>query len=127
MIYVPISVGELIDKLSILHVKKIKIDNEKKLILINKEFELLYNLSSIYLDRPKIEDLYHQLCDVNEKLWNVEDKLRMLENEKSFEDDFIDLSRKVYITNDQRFILKNEINLITNSEIREVKEYVKYN
>jgi hypothetical protein len=51
----------------------------------------------------------------------------MLENEKSFEDDFIDLSRKVYITNDQRFILKNEINLITNSEIREVKEYVKYN
>jgi len=58
MIYVPVSVGELIDKLSILHVKKTKITNEEKLVLVNKEFELLYNLSSIYLDSPDIEALY---------------------------------------------------------------------
>lgn len=127
MIYVPVSVGELIDKLSILHVKKIKISNEEKLVLVNKEFELLYNLSSVYLDSPEIESLYHQLCDINEKLWDVEDRLRVIETEKKFEDEFIDFARKVYFTNDERFRLKNEINLITDSEIREVKEYVKYN
>lgn len=127
MIYVPVSVGELIDKLSILHVKKIKISNEEKLTLVNKEFELLYNLSSVHLDSPEIESLYHQLCEINEKLWDVEDKLRVLETEKRFEGEFVDLARKVYFTNDERFRLKNEINLITDSEIREVKEYVKYN
>ena len=127
MIYVPVSVGELIDKLSILHVKKIKISNEEKLTLVNKEFELLYNLSSVHLDSAEIESLYHQLCDINENLWDVEDKLRVLEVEKRFEGEFIELARKVYFTNDERFRLKNEINLITDSEIREVKEYVKYN
>ena len=127
MIYVPVSVGELIDKLSILHVKKIKISNEEKLTLVNKEFELLYNLSSVHLDSTEIESLYHQLCDINEKLWDVEDKLRVLETEKKFEGEFIDMARKVYFTNDERFRLKNEINQITDSEIREVKEYVKYN
>ena len=127
MIYVPVSVGELIDKLSILHVKKIKISNEEKLTLVNKEFELLYNLSSVHLDSSEIESLYHQLCDINEKLWDVEDKLRVLETEKRFDGEFVELARKVYFTNDERFRLKNEINLITDSEIREVKEYVKYN
>jgi hypothetical protein len=127
MIYVPVSVGELIDKLSILHVKKIKISNEEKLTLVNKEFELLYNLSSVHLDSAEIESLYHQLCDINETLWDVEDKLRVLETEKRFEGEFVDLARKVYFTNDERFRLKNEINLITDSEIREVKQYVKYN
>jgi hypothetical protein len=127
MIYIPVSVGELIDKLSILQVKKNKISNEEKLTLVNKEFELLYNLSSVYLDSNEIETLYHQLCEVNEKLWDVEDELRILETKKSFESDFIELARKVYFTNDERFRLKNEINLITDSEIPEVKEYVKYN
>jgi hypothetical protein len=127
MIHVPVSVGELIDKLSILHVKQTKITNEEKLEYINKEFELIYNLSSVYLDSLEIELLYHQLCDINEKLWDVEDKLRVLETEKRFEGEFVDLARKVYFTNDERFRLKNEINLITDSEIREVKEYVKYN
>ena len=126
MIYVPVSVGELIDKLSILQVKKIKITNEEKLVLVNKEFELLYNLSAVYLDSPDIEALYHQLCDINEKLWDIEDRLRVIETEQRFEGEFIDQARKVYFTNDERFRLKNEINSITDSEIREVKEYVKY-
>jgi hypothetical protein len=126
MTLIPVSTGELIDKLSILYVKKNKITNEEKLVLINKEFELLYNLSSGYLDSKDIETLYHQLCDINEKLWNVEDELRILETKKSFNDDFVELARKVYFTNDERFRLKNKINLITDSEIREVKEYVKY-
>lgn len=126
MIYVPVSVGELIDKLSILHVKKVKISNEEKLVLVNKEFELLYNLSSVYLDSPDIESLYHQLCDINERLWDIEDRLRVIETEKKFEGEFVDQARKVYFTNDERFRLKNEINQITDSEIREVKDYVKY-
>jgi hypothetical protein len=126
MIQAPVSVGELIDKLSILHVKQIKITNEEKLEYINKEFELLYNLSSVYLDNPEIESLYHQLVETNSKLWDIEDRLRVIETEKRFEGEFIDYARKVYFTNDDRFRLKNEINKITDSEIREVKEYVKY-
>jgi hypothetical protein len=126
MIQAPVSVGELIDKLSILHVKQTKITNEEKLEYINKEFELLYNLSSGFLDNPEIEELYHQLVEINSKLWDIEDRLRVIETEKRFEGEFIDYARKVYFTNDDRFRLKNEINKISNSEIREVKEYVKY-
>ena len=126
MISVPVSVGEIIDKLSILQVKKTKISNETKLEFINKEFELLYNLSSTYLNNFEIETIYHDLVKVNSSLWDVEDKLRILESEQKFDSEFVELARKVYFTNDERFRLKNEINLITNSEIREVKDYVKY-
>ena len=126
MVTVPVSVGEIIDKLSILQVKKTKISDEKKLEFVNKEFEILYNLSSVYLDNLEIESLYHQLVEINSSLWDVEDKLRVLEKEKIFEGEFISLARKVYFTNDERFRLKNEINSITSSEIREVKDYVKY-
>lgn len=126
MIQAPVSVGELIDKLSILHVKQTKITNEEKLEYINKEFELLYNLSSGFLDNPEIELLYHQLVETNSKLWDIEDRLRVIETEKRFEGEFVDYARKVYFTNDDRFRLKNEINKISNSEIREIKEYVKY-
>jgi hypothetical protein len=127
MIYTPVSIGELIDKLSILHVKKMKISNEDKLRLVNKEFDLLHTLSSVYLEKPEVNSLYQQLCDINGKLWDVEDELRILETRKSFNIDFIELARKVYFTNDERFRLKNEINLICGSEIKEVKDYVKYN
>ena len=126
MITVPVSVGELIDKLSILHVKKIKISNEEKLFFINKEFELLYNMSSGYLDDDDIIKLYHQLVEINSKLWEVEDELRILESTKNFDSSFIELARKVYYTNDERFSLKNKINEITNSEVREQKDYISY-
>jgi Family of unknown function (DUF6165) len=126
MISVPVSVGEMIDKLSILQVKKTKVKDETKLEFINKEFELLYNLSSSYLDNVEIESIYHELVKVNSKLWDVEDELRIFERDHKFDDEFVTLARKVYFTNDERFRLKNEINLISNSEIREVKDYVKY-
>ena len=126
MISVPVSVGEMIDKLSILQVKKTKVKDETKLEFINKEFELLYNLSSSYLDNVEIESIYHELVKVNSKLWDVEDELRILERDHKFDDEFVTLARNVYFTNDERFRLKNEINLISNSEIREVKDYVKY-
>lgn len=126
MITVPVSVGELIDKLSILHVKKMKISNSEKLAYVNKEFELLYNLSSDYLNDEEITKLYHGLVDTNSKLWEIEDMLRVVETEKKFDSKFIELSRSVYLTNDERFRLKNEINERTSSEIREVKEYIEY-
>ena len=126
MIKIPVSVGELIDKLSILHVKQLKISNEEKLEYVNKEFELLYNISSYYLNNLEIENLYHQLVEINKKLWDIEDKLRVIESKNNFDSTFIELARKVYFTNDERFRLKNEINLITSSEIREMKDYKKY-
>jgi len=126
MVSIPVSVGEMIDKLSILQVKKIKVSNEEKLEFINKEFELLYNFSSEYLNNLEIELIYAKLILVNTNLWDIEDKLRILEKEKKFDTEFIDSARKVYFTNDERFRLKNEINLLTSSEIREIKDYVKY-
>jgi hypothetical protein len=126
MIKIPVSIGEIIDKLSILQIKKNKINNFEKLKLINKEFELLYEISSHYLGDDEILKLYHQLIEVNSKLWEVEDELRIIESTKNFDTIFIELARKVYRTNDDRFLLKNKINELTSSEIREVKNYVKY-
>jgi hypothetical protein len=126
MVSVPVSVGEMIDKLSILQVKKTKISNVEKLEFVNKEFELLHDLSSVYLNEVEIESLYQQLVKINSSLWDIEDKLRISEKDNKFESEFISLARQVYFTNDERFRLKNEINLMTSSEIREVKDYVKY-
>lgn len=126
MLTVPVSVGELIDKLSILQVKKLKITNPEGLKYVSEEFELLYNQSEVYLQVHEIKSLYESLTEVNSSLWDVEDKLRVFESEKKFDEEFIDLARKVYYTNDERFRLKNEINLITLSKIREVKDYKPY-
>ena len=127
MISVPVSVGELIDKLSILHVKKTKISNEEKLSFINREYELLYDMSSFYLNNEEIIKLYNKLVEVNSNLWEVEDELIILESKSIFDESFVQLARKVYFTNDERFLLKNKINDLTNSEVREQKEYVEYN
>jgi hypothetical protein len=126
MLTVPVSVGELIDKLSILQVKKLKITNPEGLKYVSEEFELLYNQSEVYFQVNEIKSLYESLTEVNSDLWDVEDKLRVFESEKKFDEEFIDLARKVYYTNDKRFRLKNEINSITSSKIREVKDYKPY-
>lgn len=126
MIQTPVSVGELIDKLSILQVKRNKIDDENKLKYVNNEFEILYNLSAEYLNNMEIENLYHELVEVNSSLWDVEDKLREYEKIQFFENHFVLLARQVYITNDKRFELKNKINEISNSELREQKSYQDY-
>ena len=126
MVTIPVSVGELIDKLSILQVKKLKITNPEGLKYVSEEFELLYNESEVYLQLSGVKSLYNSLIEVNSYLWDVEDKLRVFESEKKFDEEFIELSRKVYYTNDERFRLKNEINLITFSKIREVKDYKPY-
>ena len=126
MITVPISVGELIDKLSILHIKKTKITNIDKLNYVNNEFELLYNFSSVFLNDDEVLKLYHELVETNSKLWDIEDNLRVIETKKNFDINFIELSRSVYFTNDKRFELKDKINTLTNSDVREQKDYVNY-
>ena len=75
---------------------------------------------------PYQSKLYHELVDVNSKLWEVEDELRVIESTKNFDSIFIELARKVYYTNDERFSLKNKINELTNSEVREQKDYIEY-
>jgi hypothetical protein len=126
VITVPISVGELIDKLSILHIKKTKITNIDKLNYVNNEFELLYNFSSVFLNDDEVLKLYHELVETNSKLWDIEDNLRVIETKKNFDINFIELSRSVYFTNDKRFELKDKINTLTNSDVREQKDYVNY-
>ena len=126
MVNVHVSVGELIDKLSILQVKKIKVSNPDKLVFINKEYELLYNMSSEFLERKDISQIYNDLVNTNLKLWEVEDELRVIESTKNFNDVFIELARQVYYTNDERFRLKDKINNLTNSEVREQKDYKEY-
>jgi hypothetical protein len=126
MIKIPVSVGELIDKLSILHIKQVMILDNSKLDFVNKEFELLYNFSSEYLNNEEIFKCYHELIQVNMTLWKIEDELRIIESQKKFDDNFIELSRLVYKNNDNRFTIKNKINQLTNSEIQEQKDYVNY-
>ena len=126
MVNIQVSIGELIDKLSILQIKLNKITDEYKLNLINREFALLHNEAIPYLGDHEMPSLYSSLLDVNSKLWDVEDKLRILETEQRFEGEFISLARQVYYLNDERFEIKNKINSRLDSEIKEVKQYVKY-
>ena len=120
--------GELIDKLTILEIKrtKIKDKNKKKLILnelnhLKKEFAGIKDKDkNLYI---KISVLMDKLSVVNKKLWEIEDSIRRHESKKDFGDEFIQLARQVYLNNDKRFNLKNKIDTMYNSEIQEVKEY----
>ena len=127
----PISVGEIFDKLSILQIKEEKILNSEKLSNIKNEIEgLRKTINDTELDDqtcPKmLAGLKKKLYDTNLTLWNIEDKLRRLENQKDFGEEFISLARQVYITNDMRASIKKEINELTGSEFTEEKHYSKY-
>ena len=118
---ISVSIGELYDKYSILHIKREKINNEEKLLYINKEIEYLKPLINDYnLD----ENIFKKLKKINEALWDIEDNIRIKETKNEFDSEFILLARHVYKTNDQRYIVKNEIDNIFNSEIKEIKSYV---
>ena len=122
-----ISIGELIDKITILKIKKLNINDKSKLIHVVKELKTLLNIHKSKIDNIKeIKLLENNLMNVNKKLWIVEDKLRILENKKLFNKNFIILARSVYKLNDKRADVKNKINLLTSSSIVEVKSYVKY-
>jgi hypothetical protein len=126
MINIQVSVGELIDKITILQIKKNKVEDAAKLDKINTELRLLLSESIPYLGIQVIDQLHNDLKNVNLQLWNVEDELRILEKEKSFGERFIELARAVYHLNDERFEIKNKINQLTGSGVQEVKQYVNY-
>ena len=123
----PISVGELFDKITILEIKRAKIKDKNKLIHVNKELALLKKIIKYKkINKKNISKFINQLKNINLRLWNVEDKLRIHEKNRSFKSEFISLARKVYFMNDKRAKLKNEINILTKSQINEVKSYEEY-
>jgi|TARA_B100002003_G_scaffold2845_1_gene2746 hypothetical protein len=122
----PISVGELMDKISILKIKKKNITDEKKLLFINEELQLLSSTLNAVVQDNKINEFLDKLIEVNSKLWKIEDDIRLCERNKKFNQHFIDLAREVYITNDKRADIKLAINNHFGSTLVEVKSYMKY-
>lgn len=125
MITIPVSVGELIDKYSILQIKRSKVKGVK-LEKVQNEINSLTSHVSKFITIDTISTLYEDLLGVNTQLWEVEDEIRILENQKLFNDKFIQLARSVYYLNDERFSIKNKINVLTDSEIQEIKQYTDY-
>lgn len=127
MIKVVLSVGELIDKITILQLKMKFIKNKKQLNNVSNELETLKPLlKENNLETPKINGLFAELYEINLKLWKIEDKIREKERQSDFKDEFISLARSVYFTNDKRAEIKKKINLISGSELIEEKSYEKY-
>ena len=126
-ILVEVSVGELLDKISILEIKKKKIKDTEKLKFINDEYNILKDqLDKNVKSNEKLEKLFQSLKEINDKLWLIEDDTRMCEKNSEFGDKFIKLSRDVHILNDDRGKIKLEINNHTGSKIKEIKEYTEY-
>ena len=121
------SVGELLDKISILEIKQEKIKDPEKLKFINTEHSILKDqLNNNVKSDEKIEKLFQSLKDINAKLWVIEDDKRQCEKEKDFTEKFIKLSRDVHFLNDDRAKIKLEINNLTGSKIKEIKDYTSY-
>ena len=126
-ILVEVSVGELLDKISILEIKMEKIKNSEKLNLINDEYDMLKEqLNKNFKPDNKINGLFNSLKKINEKLWLIEDDKRMCEKNSDFGEKFVKISRDVHFLNDERSKIKLEINNYTGSKIKEVKEYTIY-
>ena len=123
----PVSPGEVIDKITILQIKYEKINNKNKLKNIKNELNLLLPLiNKKKYETLEIQNLMKNLKKVNHALWNIEDNIREKEKFKEFDDEFIELARSVYKTNDKRAEIKKKINLLTKSDIIEEKSYKKY-
>ena len=122
-----ISPGELLDKISILEIKLEKVKDKDRQKRIKNEYDILKKVQNSSIEMSdKIKDLYRSVSNVNSKLWDIEDKLRICEQNKDFGKNFIELAREVYFNNDKRSKIKSEINKILGSNIKEVKEYAKY-
>ena len=126
-ILVEVSVGELLDKISILEIKQEKIKDPKKLKFINDEHYILKDqLDNNVKSDEKLNTLFQSLKDINAKLWVIEDDKRMCEKNSDFTENFIKLSRDIHFLNDDRAKIKLEMNNHTGSKIKEIKEYTKY-
>ena len=126
-IIVEVSIGELLDKISILEIKKEKIKDPEKLKFIKNEHSILKDqLKKNVESDDKLNNLYKSLKEINTKLWIIEDDKRQCERDKDFGEKFIKLSRDVHFLNDDRAKIKLEINNLTGSAIKEIKEYTSY-
>jgi len=126
-IIIEVSIGELLDKISILEIKQEKIKDPEKLKFIDKEhFILKDQLEKKIKSDDKINNLYQSLKEINSKLWVIEDDKRQCEKDKNFGEKFIKLSRDVHFLNDDRAKIKSDINNYTGSVIKEIKEYTSY-
>ena len=122
-----ISAGELVDKISILEIKREKVKDKTNQAEIEKEYKILKEVQNSNIEMTeKLETLFKEIKQVNLDLWNVEDKLRVCEKNKNFGQAFIELARNVYLNNDKRSKIKSEINKILGSNIKEIKQYVDY-
>ena len=122
-----ISVGELMDKITILEIKKVKITDPVKQAIINKELDSLHiTYQTSLTPSPELEEQITKLKNINLALWDIEEEKRECERQKDFGDTFVQLARSVYIENDNRAKIKAEINRLTNSTISEVKSYKAY-
>ena len=126
IISTPVSLGELVDKISILHIKNKNIKDDEKLKLIREELKLLTITLDGHLKKNDIQEFLDALIKINSELWVIEDEIRDCERSKKFDEKFISLARSVYITNDKRSEIKLDINKKFGSEIVEVKSYEKY-
>ena len=126
IINTPVSLGELIYKISILHIKNINIKDEEKLKLIKEELELLNQTLNKHIKNNDIQNYLYSLIEINSRLWVIEDDIRDCERNKKFDQTFIDLARSVYFINDKRSEVKLEINKKFGSKIIEVKSYEEY-
>ena len=126
IINTPVSLGELVDKISILHIKNINIKDDEKLKLIREELELLNQTLNKHIKNNDIQNYLDSLIEINSRLWVIEDDIRDCERNKKFDQTFIDLARSVYFTNDKRSDVKLEINKKFGSKIIEVKSYEEY-
>ena len=126
-ILVEVSVGELLDKISILEIKKEKISDPESLKIINSEYLVLNEHAKKNVPKsPKLTSLFNELKEINLKLWHIEDDKRMCEKNSDFGEKFIKLSRDVHFLNDKRAKIKLEINNLTGSKIKEIKDYTNY-
>jgi predicted nucleic acid-binding Zn-ribbon protein len=121
---VPVSIGELFDKLAVLRVKLKKITDPEKFKAVSHEYYLLLSIvDSLIGHDPRLKEPLAELEKVNERLWDILEDQRLKEHKKQFDETFITLSRNVYLANDKRFEIKNQINELTSSKIREQKHY----
>lgn len=127
IITTPISIGELIDKITILQIKQQRINDVAKLKHVDHELQqLATTLAQQHLSSDELDGLMAELKKINEQLWDIEDDIRVCEKHQDFSDTFIQLARRVYFTNDQRAAIKREINELTGSDLCEVKSYEDY-
>ncbi len=126
LINTPISLGELVDKISILMIKQRNINDQSKLIHVNKELNFLEKTLYKQINKDEIKNYLDKLTTINSKLWVIEDDIRDCERRKEFNQKFIDLARSVYFTNDKRSEVKSEINKKFGSDLVEVKSYEEY-